>query len=80
MSFDDSEDKKEEEATAHSNVFSPLEKMPPLRRRQSHVIGIPKDKKLILKMLLRPAEYGAGLFDYSCHGANWDISDEVLGR
>jgi carbonic anhydrase len=31
-------------------------------------------------MLLRPHEYGAGLFDYSCHGNNWDISDEVLGR
>lgn len=31
-------------------------------------------------MLLRPQEFGGGLFDYSCHGANWDISDEVLGR
>ncbi len=30
-------------------------------------------------MLMRPQHFG-GLFDYSCQGANWIISDEVLGR
>ena len=31
-------------------------------------------------MLLRPEKYGNGLHDYSCHGGNWIISDEILGR
>jgi hypothetical protein len=42
-------------------------------------VGITKDKKLILKMLIRPQNFG-GLPDYSCHGGNWFISDELLGR
>lgn len=44
MSFDDSEDdKNNHEEDAKHNLFSPIEKIQPFRRRQSHVIGIPKD-------------------------------------
>ena len=43
-------------------------------------MGIPKDQKLILKMLVHPEKHGDGLFDYSCQGDNWFVSDEVLGR
>lgn len=63
-----------------NNIMSPIQKMPMLERKQSHVVGIPRDQKLILKMLLRPQAFGTGLFDYSCNGANWFVSDEVMGR
>jgi hypothetical protein len=33
MSFDESEEKKEEEAALHSNLFSPIESLPAYRRR-----------------------------------------------
>ena len=38
----------------------------------------PKDKKAILNMLVRPKTFGAGLFDYSCQGSNWLISEKVV--
>ena len=31
-------------------------------------------------MLVRPKTFGAGLFDYSCQGANWIYSDEAVSR
>lgn len=34
--------------------FSPIQKMPVLERRRSHIVGIPRNQELILKMLLRP--------------------------
>ena len=49
-------------------------------KQKSHIVDIPKDQKFILKMLIRPEKYGIGLFDYSCHGANWNISEEVMQR
>jgi hypothetical protein len=41
-------------------------------------LEIPKDKKAIINMLVRPKTFGAGLFDYSCQGANWIYSDEAV--
>lgn len=61
-------------------MFSPIQKMPQRARRGSCVVGIPKDQNLILKMLLRPQHFGGGLFDYSCNGSNWVLSDEVSLR
>ena len=50
------------------------------KRQRSQIVGIPKDQRLIIKMLIYPEKYGGGLFDYSCHGANWNVSVEVLAR
>jgi len=29
-------------------------------------------------MLVQPQTFGQGLFDYSCHGNNWVISEQVV--
>ena len=33
---------------------------------KKNYLEIPKDKKAIINMLVKPKTYGAGLFDYSC--------------
>lgn len=38
----------------------------------------PEDQETILNMLVQPQTFGQGLFDYSCHGNNWHISDKVV--
>ena len=38
----------------------------------------PEDQETILNMLVEPGTYGQGLFDYSCHGNNWHLSDKVV--
>jgi hypothetical protein len=40
----------------------------------------PKDQQAILDMLVQPQTFGQGLFDYSCHGNNWVISDKVVSK
>jgi hypothetical protein len=37
----------------------------------------PKDQKDILDMLVQPQTFGQGLFDYSCHGNNWNVAESV---
>ena len=38
----------------------------------------PKDQKEILDMLVQPQTFGQGLFDYSCHGNNWNVAESVV--
>lgn len=38
----------------------------------------PADQKDIIDMLVQPQTFGQGLFDYSCHGNNWVISDKLV--
>jgi hypothetical protein len=33
---------------------------------KKNYLEIPKDKKAIINMLVKPKTFGAGLFDYSC--------------
>lgn len=40
----------------------------------------PKDHQTILNMLLQPQTFGQGLFDYTCHGNNWVVSEKVVSR
>lgn len=49
-------------------------------KKKSAIVGIPRDQRLILKMLLRPEKYGHGLHDYSCSGDNWIVSEELIPR
>lgn len=54
----------------------------PLRiaRRNSYDVKVATDQRFILKMLLRPQHFGQGLPDYSCHGGNWVLPEELLPR
>jgi carbonic anhydrase len=63
-------------------VIGELEPLGKIRsRKNSHIIETaPTDKKLILKMLLRPEDYGQEPHDYSCAGENWLVSDELRPR
>jgi hypothetical protein len=36
------------------------------RVSKKNYLEIPKDKKAIINMLVKPKTYGQGLFDYSC--------------
>lgn len=37
-----------------------------LKATKKNYLEIPKDKKAIINMLVKPKTFGAGLFDYSC--------------
>ena len=80
MEFDMADEEEEKHEPGSEWGVSPVGKRVKLERRISHLVTVPKDQKLILKMLLRPQNYGIGRYDYSCHGTNWVISDSVLGE
>ena len=50
--------------------------------QEGHSVAVdpPTDQKDILDMLVQPQTFGQGLFDYSCHGNNWVISDKVVSN
>jgi|LauGreDrversion4_2_1035121.scaffolds.fasta_scaffold1275937_2 hypothetical protein len=50
------------------------------QKKKSQIIGIPADRSLIVKMLLRPEDFGHDPHDYSCGGDNWLVSDELKPR
>ncbi len=72
MEFENEEEEK------HIRELEPIPKL--TTRKKSHVLAIPDDKSLILKMLLRPEEYGHKPHDYSCAGDNWIVNDELVPR
>jgi len=49
-------------------------------RAYSYEVKVATDQRFILKMLLRPQHFGQGLPDYSCHGGNWILAEELLPR
>lgn len=54
--------------------------LPRLVKNHTYEVKVATDQRLILKMLLRPQNYGQGLHDYSCHGANWVLQEDLLPR
>ena len=47
-------------------------------KNEGKYLEIPKDKKAIIDMLVKPQKFGTGLFDYSCQGANWIYADSAV--
>ena len=72
MEFENEEEEK------HIRELEPIPKL--TTRKKSHVLAIPDDKSLILKMMLRPEEYGHKPHDNSCAGDNWIVNDELVPR